>query len=144
MSQNNKQILILDCENAHSDVLKTFPLKDELQTIKEAYAMAYVPIDGSISLNDFKENDEFKFGLASIQVNSKGTVYSIPVEFAGIQGRILEEEQNQNFNKQVSFASLPMQIDVPNNSQLKVKFRNNLTGFSFKFNLKIIITYIER
>ena len=142
--EQRKKILILDCENAHKSILRTFQLKDEVDIITGAYAVAYVPVDGAVNLNNFKEQDEFTFGIAGLQLNGTGACYAVPIEFTGIQGRAPEEEANGNFNKQITFAPLPINVQAPANAHLKVKYRDTLTSFRFKYNLKIILTYTEK
>jgi hypothetical protein len=140
----NESIHIIELKNAHNHFIGTFPLKNEITIIKGIFATAFIPINGAINLNNFREQGQFKFGLVSLKFNNCGTTFNIPVHFLNIQGFIPNEEKNQNYNRQVLFALSNIYKTIPPNSFIKIKYRDSLADVRYIHYIKLYLKYIEK
>ena len=139
-----KKIQVIDLKNAHLDIIEKMPLQDEIDTITGISAISYIPVEGAVFLNDFKEEGQFKSSPLSITFNDNETAFIVPVEFQGINGRTPEEETLYNFNRQVLHCPIPLNKKITPNTTIKVKYRDNLSLYRFKYNIKLIIDYTEK
>jgi hypothetical protein len=139
-----RKIQIIDLKNAHLDIIERMPLKDEIDTINGISAISYIPIEGAVFLNDFKEEGQFKASPLSITFNDSETTFIVPVEFQGICGRTPNEETLYNFDRQVLHCPVPLNKKILPNTTVKVKYRDNLSLYRFKYNIKLILDYIEK
>jgi hypothetical protein len=142
--QKDENIHIIELNDAQNNLLSTIHLKDEIDIITGMFAVAYITIDGAINLNGFKEEGQFKFPMLSVNFNHSDTTYSIPIQFQNIQGFVSAEEGNFNFNKQVLFKPLPLYKKVLPNTLLKIKYRNSVSNYRFKHDIKLYLTYIDK
>lgn len=143
-SEGKQTLLIIDCENAHNAVLKNVALKAEIKTLTGAYALAYIPMSGEVSINNFREEGQFQFAPVMLKINGEGAVYALPVEFIGIQGRATNEEIFCNRDKQILLKPVAVNREVPENATLHIKHSNTDNEFNFRYNLKVILRYTER
>lgn len=141
---DNEYIHIIDLPDAQNNILANIPLKDEIDVVKGIFAVAYVPINGAVALNGFREEGQFKAGPVSLIFGNCETVYSIPVHFQCLQGFTPNEEVNFNKNKQLLIKPVPIYKKIEPNTYLKIKYRNNLSAFRYKHNIKIFLTYIDK
>jgi hypothetical protein len=139
-----RNIQIIELKNAHRDILELVSLKDEIERIEGVQAVSYIPLEGAIFLNDFKEDGQFRFSPLSITFNKPETTYTIPVEFQGLNGRTPEEEKLFNFDRQILQNPLPISRVIRPNTTMKVKYSDNLSLFRFRYNIKLILTYKEK
>ncbi len=140
----NEYIHIIDLPDAQNNVLVNIPLKDEIDIVKGIFAVAYIPVNGAIGFNGFKEEGQFKSGLISLLFSSCEMVYSVPLHFQCLQGFTKSEENNFNANKQLLLNPLPIYKKVEPNTYLKIIYRDSLSAFRFKHNIKLILTYIDK
>lgn len=139
-----RSIQIIELKNAHRDILELVPLKDEIERIEGMQAISYIPLEGAVFLNDFKEDGQFRFSPLSITFSKPETTFTIPVEFQGLTGRTPEEEKLFNFNRQILQNPLPIERIIRPNTTMKVKYCDNLSLFRFRYNIKLILTYKEK
>ena len=142
--QKDENIHIIVLNDAQNNLLRTIHVKDEIAVVTGMFAVAYVPIDGAIDLNEFKEEGQFRFGMLSVKFNHSDTTYSIPIQFQNIQGFVSTEESNFNFNKQLLFKPLPLYEKVLSNTFLKIKYRDSVSNYRFKHDIKLYLTYIDK
>lgn len=141
---DNEYIHIIDLPDAQNNILANIPLKDEIDVVKGIFAVAYIPVIGAIGLNGFKEEGQFKAGLVSIIFSNCESVYSVPINFQNLQGFTPNEELNFNENKQLLFRPVPIYKKVEPNTYLKIKYRDSLSAYRFKHNIKLFLTYIDK
>ena len=144
MNCKNEYLHIIDLPDAHNNILVNIPLKDEIDIVKGIFAVAYVPVDGAIGLNGFKEEGQFKSGLISLLFSNCETVYTVPLHFQCLQGFSQGEENNFNVNKQLLLKPVPIYKKIAANSYLKIKYRDSLSSYRFKHNIKLILTYTDK
>ena len=140
----NESIHIIDLKDVQNNIIINIPLTDEIDTVKGLFAVAYIPIEGATELNGFKEEGQFKFGLLSVKFSHCETTYSVPVYYQSIQGFVQNEEPNFNYNHQILFRPMIIHKRIEPNSFLKVKYRDSLSDFRFKHNIKLFLTYIDK
>lgn len=140
----NESIHIIDLQDAQNNILVNIPLKDEINVVKGMFAVAYIPVDGALVLNGFREEGQFKPGLVSVKFSTCETTYSVPLHFQCLQGFVPAEEINFNDNKQLLFRPVPFYKKIEPNTYLKVKYRDSLSAYRFKHNIKLILTYIDK
>lgn len=140
----DESIHIIELNNAQNNLLSTIHLKDEIDIVTGIFAVAYIPIDGSIVLNGFKEEGQFRFGMLSVKFNHSDTTYSVPIQFQNIQGFVSAEEGNFNFNKQILFKPLPLYKKVLPNTMLKIKYKDSISNSRYKHDIKLYLTYIDK
>ncbi len=144
MACKNEYIHIIDLPGAQDNILANVPLNDEIDVVKGVFAVAYVPINGALALNGFREGGQFKAGLVSVKFGHSETVYSVPLYFQCLQGFTPGEENKYNDNKQLLFRPVPLYEKIGANTHLKVKYRDTLSAYRFKYNIKIFLTYIDK
>lgn len=140
----NEYIHIIELKDAQNNILTNVRLKDEIDIVKGVFAVAYVPVEGAVNMNGFKEEEQLKSGLLSLEFSNCDTTYSVPVLFECVQGFIPNEESNYNGNKQVLYKPLPLFKKVEPNTSMRIKYRDSVSGFRVKHNLKIFLTYIDK
>lgn len=140
----NEYIHIIDLADAQNNILSNLPLKDEIDVVKGLFAVAYIPIDGAKNLNGFREEGQFKSGLISVKFSQCETTFTVPLFFQCVQGFASNEETSFNFNKQLLFRPIPIYKKVEPNTFLKVKYRDSLSAYRFKHNIKLFITYTDK
>lgn len=140
----NEYIHIVDLTDAQNNILTNIPLKDEIDIVKGIFAVAYVPVNGAIGLNGFKEEGQFKAVLVSLLFSNCETVYSVPLYFQCLQGFTHNEENNFNDNKQLLLKPVPIYKKIEPNTYLKIKYRDSLSAYRFKHNIKLFLTYIDK
>lgn len=140
----NESIHIIELNDAQNNLLSTIHLKDEIAVVTGMFAVAYIPIDGAVNLNGFKEEGQFRFGMLSVKFNHCETTYSIPVQFQNIQGFVPAEESNFNYNKQILFKPIPIRKIVTPNTFLKIKYKDSVAEYRYKHHIKLYLTYIDK
>lgn len=140
----NEYIHIIDLPEAQNNILINIPLKDEIDIVKGIFAVAYIPVNGAKELNGFREEGQFKGGLISLLFSNCETVYTVPLYFQCMQGFSQNEEVNFNDNKQLLLKPIPVYKKLEPNTYLKIKYRDSLSAYRFKHNIKLILTYIDK
>ena len=144
MMCDNETIQIIELQDAQNNLMSIVHLKDEIDVVTGIFAVAYVPVDGAVGLDGFKEEGQFRCALLSVQFSHCGTVYSIPVHFQNIQGFIPAEENNFNYNKQLLLKPIPVFKKTEPNTFLKIKYRDSVAAYRYKHSIKLYITYIDK
>lgn len=139
-----KYIHIIDLKDAHNNILESFRLKDEIDIISGMFGVAYIPLNGAVNMNGFKEEGQFKPGIISVKFSHCETTYSIPLFFQCMQGFEQAEENNFNDNKQILFKPLPIFKKIEPNTSIRIKYRDALSAFRFKHNIKLMLTYKDK
>lgn len=141
---DNETIQLIELQDAQNDLSTIVHLKDEIDIITGMFAVAYIPVEGAVGLNGFKEEGQFRNALLSVQFSFCNTVYSIPVYFQNIQGFVPAEESNFNYNKQLLLKPIPIYRKNEPNSFLKIKYRDSVAAYRYKHHIKLYITYIDK
>ena len=89
---DNEYIHIIDLPDAQNNILANILFKDEIDVVRSVFAVAYLPINGAVILNGFREEGQFKAGLVFLIFSNCETVYSIPLHFQCLQGFTPNEE----------------------------------------------------
>jgi len=139
-----KYIHIIELQDAHNNILETVRLKDEIDVITGMFTVAYVPVDGAINMNGFKEDGQFNPGMVSVKFSHCETTYSVPLFFECMQGFTSIEENKYNNNKQLLFRPLPIYKKIEPNTSIRIKYRDSLSAYRFKHNLKLLLTYKDK
>ena len=144
MATDIEYIHIINLENAHNNILSDIRLKDEIDIVTGMYALAYIPVEGAIDLNGFKEEGQFKTGGVSVKFSNCETTYTVPLFFQCLQGLIPKEEKNYNTNKHILFKPIPIYKKIASNTSVRVKYRDSLSAYRFKHNIKLFFTYKDK
>jgi hypothetical protein len=140
----DKNIQIIEIENAHNHFLASFPLVREIDVVTGIFATACIPVNGAVDLNGFREQGQFRFPLVSLKFNNDSTTYNVPIHFTNIQGYLPGEEGNANYNRQLLFKPVTIYEKIKPNTFLKVKYRDSLAEVRFIHNLNIYLRYIDK
>lgn len=141
---DNETIQIIGLQDAQDNLSATIHLKDETDIVTGMFALAYIPVDGAVALDGFREEGQFRNAMLSVQFNFCNTLYCIPVYFQNIQGFVPAEEGNFNYNKQLLLKPLPLYKKIEPNTYLKIKYRDSVAAYRYKHHIKLYITYIDK
>lgn len=142
--QKSEYIHIIDLPDAENNIIRDVRLKDEIDTLRGIYAVGYIPLKGAAPMDGFKEEGQFRCGLLSVRLNNHETTFTIPVYSSSLQGYLVAEENLYNYNRQLLFRPFPLNIKIPANTTLRLKYRDNRSPYRFKHNIKLIISYYDK
>jgi hypothetical protein len=140
----NEYIHIIELSDAQNGTLADIRLKDEMDVVTGMFAVAYVPVEGAVGLNGFKEEGQFRPAMVSVTFSNCETTYAVPLVFQCLQGFVPTEEHNFNHSKQILFKPLPVYKNIMPNTSVRVKYRDSVSDYRFKHHIKLLLTYKDK